>query len=684
MELRRAVVVARTLLGSLALVAVGAGSLLVLGEASLAGATSVPAQVAAADWTSVNAPAASSTEPNGLNGVSCADPTFCIAVGSQTTSTGSSLAEQWNGSAWSIVQALDAPSTTNDELRGVSCTYTPYPPGPYGPGETSGLSAAQCLAVGSTNSGAYAEGFTDGAGASLAPAVTTTAPGATYSEFDGVSCVSYLYCMAVGYADTASGRVTLAMALNGGGWSVLPTANPVHSNDSQLSSVSCLSGTDCIAVGSADSGSATVTLAEQWNGTTWSILPTQDVAGVTTDRLNSISCIGSDFCIAAGSGQGSGAARTLVEEWSGTSWSSVTTPDSSGGASDFLTGVDCFSQTSCTAVGRTSPSSQDSTLALTWDGVGWNLQPTPNGTSSPSSELTSVSCITNWSCVAAGDSENGGGVDTPYVIDASIARSGYRFVASDGGVFAYGPGSPFLGSMGGQQLNAPIVGMATMPAGDGYYLVASDGGIFAYGSAQFYGSMGGKPLNAPIVGMAVTPDGGGYWLVASDGGLFNFGDAPFYGSIGGTHLNAPVVGMALTPDGNGYWMVASDGGVFTFGTAPFLGSMGGQPLNKPIVGIAAPITGGYYLVASDGGIFNFPNPSTGPPFYGLTYPAFYGSAGSLPLKAPIVGMTATTSGYYLVGKDGGIFSYPNGASGPPFYGSTGSMRLNAPIVGMAS
>ena len=81
--------------------------------------------------------------------------------------------------------------------------------------------------------------------------------------------------------------------------------------------------------------------------------------------------------------------------------------------------------------------------------------------------------------------------------------------------------------MGGLALNAPIVGMAIMPAGDGYDLVAADGGIFNFGSAQFYGSMGGVHLNKPIVGMAITADGGGYWLVASDGGVFSFGDAKF-------------------------------------------------------------------------------------------------------------------------------------------------------------
>jgi hypothetical protein len=61
-------------------------------------------------------------------------------------------------------------------------------------------------------------------------------------------------------------------------------------------------------------------------------------------------------------------------------------------------------------------------------------------------------------------------------------------------------------------------------------MVASDGGLFAFGDARFYGSMGGQSLNQPMVGMA-SNRGNGYWLVAADGGLFSFGSAPFYGSI---------------------------------------------------------------------------------------------------------------------------------------------------------
>jgi len=45
---------------------------------------------------------------------------------------------------------------------------------------------------------------------------------------------------------------------------------------------------------------------------------------------------------------------------------------------------------------------------------------------------------------------------------------------------------------------------------------------------------------------------------------------------------------------------------------------------------------------------------------------FHGSAGSLTLAAPVTGMAAdpTTGGYWMVGADGGVFSY-----GAPFFGA---------------
>ena len=247
---------------------------------------------------------------------------------------------------------------------------------------------------------------------------------------------------------------------------------------------------------------------------------------------------------------------------------------------------------------------------------------------------------------------------------------GYRFVASDGGIFDFGSAG-FFGSAGGMPINQPVVGMADTPSTNGYWLAASDGGIFSYGDAQFFGSMGGQPLNKPIEGIASTPNGQGYWEVASDGGIFSFGNAHFFGSTGGMRLNKPIVGMAATPDGLGYWLVASDGGVFTYGDSQFYGSTGSLVLNKPIVGMAAgPGGNGYWLVASDGGIFTYGSAT------------FHGSMGGMPLNQPVVGIAATPDegGYWEVASDGGIFNFGDAQ----FFGSTGSIRLNKPIVGMSS
>jgi hypothetical protein len=245
---------------------------------------------------------------------------------------------------------------------------------------------------------------------------------------------------------------------------------------------------------------------------------------------------------------------------------------------------------------------------------------------------------------------------------------GYWLFARDGGVFAFGA-APFLGSLGAQHLNMPVVGGTATLDGAGYWMVASDGGIFAFGDARFYGSMGGQHLNAPIVAIVPLPTGTGYWLIASDGGVFAFGGARSFGSMGGVHLNAPIVGGASSADGLGYWLVASDGGIFAFGDAVFQGSEGGAQLNQPIVNMAL-AAHGYDLVAADGGIFAF----GGAPFYGST--------GAMHLNQPIEGLALTGDnlGYRMVASDGGIFSFGTA----PFYGSEGGSPLNQPIVGMAS
>ncbi len=135
------------------------------------------------------------------------------------------------------------------------------------------------------------------------------------------------------------------------------------------------------------------------------------------------------------------------------------------------------------------------------------------------------------------------------------------------------------------------------------------------------------------------------------------------------HLPAgSVVGSAALDDGTGYYEVDSAGDVAAFGAATCYGAMTGKHLNQPIVGMAVDrTTGGYWLVAKDGGVFTFNAP-------------FYGSAGGSPLNQPVVGVAPTLNGtgYYLVASDGGVFTYGDAT----FAGSTGNIHLNKPVVGM--
>ena len=171
-------------------------------------------------------------------------------------------------------------------------------------------------------------------------------------------------------------------------------------------------------------------------------------------------------------------------------------------------------------------------------------------------------------------------------------------------------------------------------------------------------------------------------VVAGPDGIASSGPATTVGADGTAQVEAttvdagtPAVDVPVVASGqpllDGYRLAASDGGVFDYGTVPFEGSAGSVSLNRPIVGMAAtPDGGGYWLVASDGGVFAYGDA------------AFHGSTGSIALNRPIVGMAATPDGggYWLVASDGGVFAYGDAR----FEGSAGSVSLNRPIVGMAA
>lgn len=116
------------------------------------------------------------------------------------------------------------------------------------------------------------------------------------------------------------------------------------------------------------------------------------------------------------------------------------------------------------------------------------------------------------------------------------------------------------------------VGVLWTPDAKGYWEIQADGGVFTHGDAPFLGSLGGIKLAAPIVAVDSHPATPGYWMAASDGGVFNFGAAGFFGSLGGVKLDQPITAMKATPSGNGYILMGADGGAFTYGDAGFFGS----------------------------------------------------------------------------------------------------------------
>jgi len=140
-----------------------------------------------------------------------------------------------------------------------------------------------------------------------------------------------------------------------------------------------------------------------------------------------------------------------------------------------------------------------------------------------------------------------------------------------------------------------------------------------------------------------------------------------WGLAGLMWLDEPSLYSTSTADIAAYAALIKAGPYAPPGTPPPAAPAPSTPSPAPNI----PTTGGgYWLVGADGGIFSFGGAG------------FYGSTGNLRLNAPVIGMagTADARGYWLLASDGGVFTFGDAA----FHGSTGNMRLNQPVVGMAT
>jgi len=292
---------------------------------------------------------------------------------------------------WSVVPSPN-PGSGYNILNAVSCA-----------------SSAACTAVGYDRAGNPFHNVIEswnGAKWSVVPSPTPPGPSV---GLDGVSCVSAAACVAVGSYGTSTGASkALIESWNGTSWSVVPSPHPASSNV-VLAGVSCVSAAACTAVGSIyHLGSGTIeTLVESWNGTSWSVVPSPSPAS-GSNVLNGVSCVSAVACTAVGSygTSSSGAGKTLIESWNGTSWSVVPSPNRPG-SSNALYGVSCVSATACTAVGYHGDRRSTRALIESWNGAAWSLVTSPN----PGSDydyLFGVSCPSAAACTAVGKYNNPG------------------------------------------------------------------------------------------------------------------------------------------------------------------------------------------------------------------------------------------------------------------------------------
>ena len=248
------------------------------------------------------------------------------------------LVEHWDGSQWSLIAVPNPPDFSGVELTAVSCG-----------------SPVSCIAIGDGQGPVTRTSFFERwDGATWAPGFFPIPAGGTSAGPFGISCSSASACVAAGSYAVGATQKTLVEEWDGVAWSVDASPNDPTAPYSWLSSVVCPAVDRCYAAGAHFDPDAPIlarTLIEQWDGTTWSIVPSPNPASVYDSRLVGISCLTTTSCVAVGTAfVNGGVSSALVEQWNGTSWSLDPIATPAGAQTGELSGITCANG-SCTAVG---------------------------------------------------------------------------------------------------------------------------------------------------------------------------------------------------------------------------------------------------------------------------------------------------------------------------------------------
>ena len=362
------------------------------------GDSSVPERWDGTKWSL--APLTADGSYSHLEQVACPAATTCFAVGTAASFLGidtGPLIERGDGTSWSIVPSpMPAGLAVHAALTSISC-----------------VSAADCTAVGSYDfvstsapNTAHGKGLILHWNGTRWSTVANPGPASQFWRLTSVSCTAATDCIAIG----KSANQLLAERWNGKRWTIVTIPNI---NRVLLTSVSCANATFCFAVGGGDdattSGPAPV---ERWNGTRWSIMPSPAAQKGMFNALNSVSCRNATDCTAVGLSQSTtlqtAAQRTLVEHWNGKQWSTVASPHPSTTGGVTLSSVSCPDAKSCTAVGRYGGAYFDDVanrpFVEQWNGTRWSIVATPDVPGAIGGFLDGVKCRAATTCAAVGGS----------------------------------------------------------------------------------------------------------------------------------------------------------------------------------------------------------------------------------------------------------------------------------------
>jgi hypothetical protein len=323
-----------------------------VGKSTVSGAdTPVAQRWNGTSWSEQTAAKKSASTHNRLFGVDCPSETRCLAVGNFQNSEGgpATLGELWNESKWSV-QTTPVPSeATSSELVAVGCNST-----------------ANCRAGGSAVIKGVKTAIVEKWVSPTWSLESIPIPeGAKSSQLDGIDCIWSNFCVAVGRYTTSGGSVKSLVMFWNEKWSLQTLTDPEGAVESFLLDVSCTPTPNrCTAVGAWKNGAGErFPLAYRFDGvTTWTLQSTPNPSGSTESVFQDVSCATEMSCTAAGSSVSGGSTQTLAEKWNGTSWSIQGTPNPSGAAFSSLFGVSCRS-TTCMGVGwSTDGSGVDTTL----------------------------------------------------------------------------------------------------------------------------------------------------------------------------------------------------------------------------------------------------------------------------------------------------------------------------------